>query len=214
MKQLKVFTALLLVMLLMLTACSGKNEPAPAESADAEATADVAETTAPEKEETAAVSDKDLPIEYRLPGTDVVLNAPDYQQVENRLTRVFIDGEELCIAVTGDDFGNATELAEVHSEITALVFGNLSNYVPAESLEVSSDKTVTVNGNDVYYYEGTLHCEGLDLPAFGFTALVDGVQVSVLGYAGSVVNTQPDQSQIDRVKSNVEAMMQTLRVEA
>ena len=90
---------------------------------------------------------------------------------------------------------------------------NIQNYSYVNSLTVKNDSTETVNGVEVYKYEGTVNCGKdtiYDAYVIGYSFIMDGVPCTI---TGSVIDQAQSQDMIDEIKATVEAMIKTLRSE-
>lgn len=216
--KMKRWMALLLAFAMMfaLAACGkGKSEPAPEGSAAEPAQT---ETSGEQEEEQAAQEPSDsaqeLTDQYYIGLTDTYLYGPNYQTVSSGVTRMYVVGRDLMIAVTVPDAEGIASLDEAHQLTSDKFIQNVVNYAEVTSVRADKESTSTVNGFECYQFEGELECTGPSgdyaLYAVGFTTIVEGIPVGVIGTV--LAESQP-QDMIDSVKDTVNAMMQTLQTE-
>ena len=135
-----------------------------------------------------------IPNVYEVALKNIAINVPNWQMIEQGYTDVFIIKGKKYVAVTcsRDSEGIAA-----------------SSYV--NSLNVEKEKTETINGIQVYRYEGTMNCGHdtiYDAYAVGYSFVMDGVACNV---TGSVIDYDQPQEEIDAMRELVDAMIQTLR---
>lgn len=168
----------------------------------------VEENTKPE--ENAKV---DLPLTHKVSGKNIYVDAPNWQEIDKGFTKLYILHGEKYVAITAEKNNTTTDLDKAHEYAFAKFKQNIQNYSYVNSLNVTKNSKETVNGVEVYKYEGTLNCGKdtvYDAYVIGYSFIMDGVPCTI---TGSVVDkTQPDEM-IKEVKSTVEAMIKTLRTE-
>ena len=146
----------------------------------------------------------------------IELPAPPYHLVEMGYTKAaFIYGEQ-CISITGNKSSQATALEEAQNDNIKKYAVGVDNQMHIESLTVAEDEYITINGIEMYRFEGEFNCTrtagSYKQYAVGYTFIMDGVPCSLIG---TVMNKYEEQS--DSVKKDVEekvdALIQTLRSE-
>lgn len=150
---------------------------------------------------------------YKVPGKNIVVNAPDYQAIENGFTKLYILNGERYVAVTADVNTKVNSTKEAHDAAFAFFKNAIQNYSYVNSLNIKKDSTETINGIEVYKYEGTLNCGHdtiYDAYVIGYSFIMDNTPCTI---TGSVINQSQPQEQIDEIKDIVEAMIQSLRSE-
>ena len=116
---------------------------------------------------------------------------------------------------------DASNLDAAHADAIEFFHGDAIDEVTSNQLNVIKDSYVTINGIDMYQYEGTLRCstDNFDLEnpekqreiyAKGYSFIMDGVPCTVIG---GVLGEEQNQSDIDEVSEIIDAMIKTLRSE-
>lgn len=151
---------------------------------------------------------------YQVPAEKIYVNVPDYnyQEIEQGFTKMFVIGRELNVAITSDDTIKTTTLEQAHKEIFNDYTQNLQNYAKIDELKVKTDETVTINGIEMYKFEGELECHydtrRYELYTIGYSFVMDGIPCSI---EGTVLNETQPQDMIDNVRDTVNVMAQTVR---
>ena len=214
----KKLCALLLAFVIMLSmvACGGNNDTPP----DNNTTGSQGESANNQTEnntteDTKKPDDNKIKFSYsfKVPGKNIVIDVPDYQEMEKGFTQLYILHGVKYVAVTAAKNSTATELSAAHEDAFAKFKENIQNYSYVNSLAITKDGTETINGIQVYKYEGTLNCGKdtvYDAYVIGYSFVMDGVPCTV---TGSVIDQAQDKAMIEEMKATVEAMIQTLRSE-
>ena len=154
----------------------------------------------------------ELQTTYKVPLKDIVVDMPNYQQIECGYTKLFTVGREYNIAVTSCKNVNVTELKEAHNSAFAKYQNNYQNYAKINELIISNDSTSTVNGVEVYRFEGELACSDdtgeYKIYTVGYSFIMDGIPCSI---EGTVLNKSQPQEMITEIKDTVDAIIKTLR---
>lgn len=146
----------------------------------------------------------------------IELPAPPYHLVEMGYTKAaFIYGEQ-CISITENKSSQATTLEQAHDDNIKKYAGGVDNQMHIDSLTVSEDEYITINGIEMYRFEGEFNCTRTAGPytqyAVGYTFIMDGVPCSLIGTVINRYEEQPDSVKKD-VEEKVDALIQTLRSE-
>lgn len=150
---------------------------------------------------------------YKVSGKNIVVDVPNYQEINKGFTQLYILHGERYVAITAAKNSTATELSVAHKDAFDKFKENIQNYSYVNSLTITDDNTETVNGVEVYKYEGTLNCGKdtiYDAYVIGYSFIMDGVPCTI---TGSVIDQAQSQDMIDEMKDTVEAMIKTLRSE-
>lgn len=159
-----------------------------------------------------------LSYSYKVPGKNIVIDVPNYQEIEQGYTQLYILHGIKYVAVTAAKKSTATELSAAHADAFAKFKENIQNYSYVNDLTVVSDSVESINGIEMYKYEGTLNCAldysnkdySYDAYVIGYSFIMDGVPCTV---TGSVIDQEQPEDMIAEMKATVEAMIQTLRSE-
>lgn len=176
-----------------------------------------ADNTSEKEEQNASgeeVEYSSLPNTYKVPSKEIYVDCPNYQAIEQGFTRLYIvHGEKYC-AVTSALKADADTLEEAHELAFAKLQQNLVNYEGGINyLDVTADETVVINGIEAYYFEGTINYGTDNIHdgyAVGYSFIVDDVPCQIIG---SVISNEQSAVDIKEIKTNVDAMMRTVRTE-
>ena len=154
----------------------------------------------------------------------IELPAPPYHLVEMGYTKAaFIYGEQ-CISITENKSSQATTLEQAHDDNIKKYAVGVDNQMHIDSLTVSEDEYITINGIEMYRFEGEFNCYNETIIggqaertpytqyAVGYTFIMDGVPCSLIGTVINRFEEQPDSVKKD-VEEKVDALIQTLRSE-
>lgn len=212
----KAIALVIIVSLLsMLVACGKTNQPTSSSTSETEKTISNPDST---NEETNNSTDKNnlLSNTFKIPGKEIYVDVPNYQQIDKGFTKLFILNGERYVALTYDKSATVSTVAEAHETAFNIFKDNIQNYSYVNSLEIAEDATNSINGIQVYRFVGKLNCaldysnreKSYDAYAIGYSFIMDGVPCSIIG---SIVNQDQKTSDINEITDIVDAMIQTLR---
>lgn len=149
---------------------------------------------------------------YRIPAKKIYVNVPDYQEIESGFTKLYVVGRQINIAITADDTIKETALEQAHQAIFKDYVKNMQNYATIDELKIEKDSKVTVNGTEMYKFEGKLECHAetgnYELYTIGYSFVMDGIPCSI---EGTVLDESQPEDMINQVRDTVNAMAQTVR---
>ena len=215
MKKITVFLAVIIIVLTM--ASCGEPSKTSETSTELSVSSETNGTHQDEKK-TPNTSEQILTYTYKVPGKNIYIDVPNYQEIEKGYTELFILNGERYVALTYN-LDSTAESAMDANEVTFSVFkDNIQNYSYVDSMNISESSNETINGNDVYRFSGTLKCaldytdhtKSYDAYAVGYSFVMDGVPCSVIG---SVINQEQKDTDIKEITEIVDAMIDTLRSE-
>lgn len=150
---------------------------------------------------------------HKVPGNNIVIDAPNYQNIELGYTELYIIHENKYVSITAGIPEDEMDLLKAHELAYNEFMLNMSNYNFGE-LAVTNEEYVTINGIDMYRYEGTIsvrnETESHDGYALGYSFIMDGVPCTV---GGAVLEEAQSEETIKEIHDTVEAMILTLRSE-
>ena len=151
---------------------------------------------------------------YNVPLKNIYVDVPNYQEIEQGYTELFIIHDLKYVSVTADRRSSANSLLEAHEIAFNKFKANMQNYEGGiNSINITKSEEIKVNGIDVYSFEGTINY-GTDTKfdgyAKGYSFVLDGVPCEIIG---SVIDKKQDPSTIKEISSVVDAMIKTLRTE-
>ncbi len=151
---------------------------------------------------------------YKVPLKNIYVDVPNYQEIEQAFTELFIVHDSKYVAFTSAKMSNANNTKEAHKVAFKDFTINMQNYEGGiNSINITKSEEIKVNGIDVYSFEGTINY-GTDTKfdgyAKGYSFILDGVPCEIIG---SVIDKKQDPSTIKEISSVVDAMIKTLRTE-
>ena len=157
---------------------------------------------------------------YDVPGKSIYIDVPDWLDTTLGFTW-YTHSDYMFIAIVSQMRSNATDLESAHSDAIEWFHGDVVDEVMSKHLNVAKDSYVTINGIELYQYEGTLSCatdnfdlenpeKQRDIYTKGYSFIMDGVPCTVIG---GLLSDEQNQSDIDDISEIIDAMIQTLRSE-
>lgn len=149
---------------------------------------------------------------YNIPTRNIYMNVPDYQRIESNRSQLFVIGRQINIAVTANWKIQGTTVEQAQEDIFRDYKENLHAWAPIDELKIEQDSKVTINGTEMYKFEGKLACHGeagnYELYTIGYSFVMDGIPCSI---EGTVLDKSQPQDMIDNVRDTINAMAQTVR---
>lgn len=149
---------------------------------------------------------------YNVPTRNIYMNVPDYQRIESNRSQLFVIGRQINIAVTANWRIQGTTVEQAQEDIFRDYKENLHAWAPIDELKIEQDSKVTINGTEMYKFEGKLACHGeagnYELYTIGYSFVMDGIPCSI---EGTVLDKSQPQDMIDNVRDTINAMAQTVR---
>lgn len=224
----KKWTTLLLTAALVctLSACGGGRDRARDEEPSEQGEETGKEMDEAEEEEANQNQDVQMPdnsgaqvslpmpsVTYKVAGKNIYVDVPYWQEIEKGYTRLFTLHGERYVAVSTDKNNTAASLEEAHNLAFEKFKGNIQTESYVNFLNIEEESTETINGIEVYKYEGTVNCGHdtvYDAYVIGYSFIMDGIPCNI---TGSVIDQAQDAEMIDEMRLTVEAMIQTVRSE-
>ena len=154
---------------------------------------------------------------YQVPAEKIYVNVPDtwathYQEIESGFSKLYVIGRQINIAITADDTIKVTTLEQAQEGVFKRYIKNMQNYATIDELKVEKDSKLTVNGTEMYKFEGKLACHSetgnYELYTIGYSFIMDGIPCNI---EGTVLNKSQPEDMINQVRDTVNAMAQTVR---
>lgn len=149
---------------------------------------------------------------YKVPMKNVYIDTPNYQEIEEGYTELFIVHESRYVAITSDRKATASNAKNAHDIAFSKFKTNMTNYEGGvNSISIESEKTETINGIEFYKFEGKINygtSTKHDGYAVGYSFILDGVPCEIIG---SVFDEEQSTKLIKEIKTTVEAMAKTAR---
>lgn len=202
-------------MLLSLCACSESADKNSGENKNnTSSVADSVPTTTADKQEDQTVVDGvelDGGI-HHVPTFDIYIRVPNYHPKENGFTFLYSDNDDIIISIEALILDEGTTLEDAQKRNYEYYVVAMGNYAKIDKLTIEKDENVTINGIDMYKFEGKLNCHAetgnYDLYTIGYTFIMDGIPCCV---QGTVYNEDQPEEMINTTRDTVNAMIKTLR---
>jgi hypothetical protein len=208
---------LCLSMLVSLCSCGNTEETKKTEpkSAGSPTTAQAQEDTNAKQTETNESESKvELADTRKIPLMNIYYDYPNWHFMGKANTDLYIlSGIRYVSFTVNDDDMNISTLEEAHQMAFEDFIVDIQNQSFVNSLSVVTDSTETINGIDVYKFEGTLNCGHdtvYDAFVIGYSFYMDGYPCMILG---SVIDQEQPAEMITDIRDTVEAMMLSVRNE-
>lgn len=164
-----------------------------------------------ESESSSVETEVELPLTHKVPLKQVVISVPKWQNIEYGYTEVYNREEKLYIAFTYDRDKTVEGVKDAHQVAWDKFLVNLRNH-KYEQVILTKEEIVTINGIEMYRYEGTMpyQDDGKSFVGYtvGYSFIMDGVPCTLVG---SVTDPAQSDEYIKQVTDTVEAMIKTLR---
>lgn len=155
-----------------------------------------------------------LPYTYRIPMEDIYIDVPNYQEIAQGYTQVFIVHDSKYVTVTSAFDTQATDAKDAYNKSFDTFRICMQNYESGpKSFNIVTDQTMTINGIDVYYFEGTIRYgeeNPYDTYGIGYSFIMDGIPCAIIG---SVTDKDQPEELKEEIKAVVNAMMLSVRSE-
>ena len=200
------------VLVFSLAACGGTAKPEPANpgpAVDPKSAQQQSEPT-PQSE---PVENSQLENVYKIVSHNIYMDVPNWQKIEEGYSDVFILHGQKFVTITGVLDSDNPTLNEAHDLSFQEFLLGIQNYSYVNELIIEKEETMTVNGIEVYRYEGKLNCGHdtvFEAYAVGYSFVMDGIACNIIG---SVIDKDQPQSEIDAMRQLVDAIMMTVRSE-
>ena len=152
---------------------------------------------------------------YNVPLKKIYVDVPNYQEIEEAYTELFIIHDSRYVTVTADRRNNTAKSAkEAHDPAFSKFKLNMQNYEGGiNGINITKDEETKINGIDMYLFEGTINY-GTDTKFDGYAKgcafVLDGIPCEIVG---SVIDKSQSQALIDEISNIVDEMTQTVRSE-
>lgn len=201
-----------LTMLLSVSACGNSESQQPTDSTISSSQVSQTEGSS---ETVAQSSSTKLSGTYNVPLKAIYVDVPNYQEIEEGYTELFIIHDSRYVAVTADRRNDTAKSAkEAHDPAFLKLKQNMQNYEGGiNDITITKDEETTINGIDMYLFEGTINY-GTDTKFDGYAKgcafVLDGVPCEIVG---SVIDKSQSQELIAEISEIVDEMTQTVRSE-
>ncbi len=149
---------------------------------------------------------------YKVPSKEMYIDYC-YHKIEKGYTRVFLVDNVKFVAFTPLYEEKATDAKAAYQDTYDSFEYAMENYVDVNHLNIEEDRTVNINGIDVYEFKGTMNYQGEDkLNGYfcGYSFVFDGFPCSIIG---GVSDLEQPKAEIEEIKTVVEQMMHSVRSE-
>ena len=201
-----------LTMLLSVTACG--NSESQQSTSSKSSSSDLSSSQTDNSQVSSKSADTKLSRTYNVPLQKIYVDVPNYQEIEQGYTELFIIHDSRYVSVTSafDDVANTPK--EAHDVAFKKLKQNMQNYEGGiNGITITKDEETTINGIDMYLFEGTINY-GTDTKFDGYAKgcafVLDGVPCEIVG---SVIDKSQSQELIDEISEIVDEMTQSVRSE-
>lgn len=203
------------VFVLSLTACGNSSEKTnvSTQASNSISQSDENVSASPEESKNEG-ADSILELTYKVPMKNIYIDAPNYQEIEEGYTELFIVHESKYVAITAARRSEAADSKDACNKAFDVFKISMQNYEGGvNSLNILHDSNATINGIEAYRFEGTLNY-GRDTTydgyAVGYSFIMDGIPCEIIG---SVIDDSQSDALKNEIASIVEAMMKSVRSE-
>lgn len=157
---------------------------------------------------------------YKVPTYDIYIRVPNWHPKENGCTYLLSNNNNMIIAVAAVWVAKGSTLEQAQKDVVDNYILEMQNYAKIKNLTIEKDEYVTINGIDMYKFEGKLNCTAeigdYDLYTIGYTFIMDGIPCCVQGtvfnkeHPEDYLKPQPEEM-INTTRDTVNAMIKTLR---
>lgn len=137
---------------------------------------------------------------------------PNYHPKENGFNYLLSDNDNIIISIASLFSAKGSTLEQAQKDVVDNYILEMQNYAKIKNLTIEKDEYVTINGIDMYKFEGKLNCTSeigdYDLYTIGYTFIMDGIPCCV---QGTVYNEDQPEEMINTTRDTVNAMIKTLR---
>lgn len=201
-----------LTMLLSVSACG--NSELQQSTSSKSSSSDLSSSQTDNSQVSSKSADTKLSRTYNVPLQKIYIDVPNYQEIEQAYTELFIIHDSRYVSITSafDDVANTPK--EAHKVAFKEMIPNMQNYEGGmNSLNITKDEETTINGIDMYLFEGTINY-GTDTKFDGYAKgcafVLDGIPCEIVG---SVIDKSQSQELIAEISEIVDEMTQTVRSE-
>lgn len=155
-----------------------------------------------------------LPYTYCVPLEDIYIDVPNYQEIEQGYTQVYIVHDSRYVTITSDFDSVASDAKDAYLKTFEVFRDNMQNYEGGLNyFNITTDKMMTINGIDIYYFEGTINY-GEENPydgyGVGYSFIMNDIPCAIIG---SVIDKEQPEELKKEIKEIVDVMMQSVRSE-
>lgn len=143
----------------------------------------------------------------------IFVDMPNYQRIEQGYTKLYIVHDLKYVAATVEKHAEVTTLEEAHEAAFRKFVRNVDTDSNINELIIESDSVETINGIEVYKYEGRInvgHFNVYETFITGYSFIFNGLPVNI---SGALDCEEQDEEAIAELKEIVEAMLYTVRSE-
>ena len=136
----------------------------------------------------------------------VVVDVPNWQEIEHGFTQLYIVKQKKFVAVASSDNLEIKSLSEAYKETMDDSLQMMQNYFLPNEMKPEKEENVTINGTEAYHFEGKLNCGHdtiRDIYAVGYTFMMNGIPITI--YGGNL-----DENQSEEISKEVKEWVETM----
>lgn len=200
------------IVLICFSACGG-NDPQD-DNTGKEPSNTESEQTSSNKETNDSTSPENIQLQgtYKVPMENIYVDVPQFQEIEEGLTEVFIERGIKYVAITANWKAEASSLEDAHEKCFEKFADNMANYQGGiNSISITNSQKKTINGVEMIRFEGKINYgtdTKMDGYAVGYTFIMDNIPCEIIG---SVIENDQSSAAINEITSIVDAMSLTVR---
>lgn len=148
---------------------------------------------------------------YKVPGQAIYVDVPDMHPIESGFTQVYFEDLVKYVTFTCIQVETAQDEKEAFGKVFGPFINSMSGLDIINHLGEITGENLTVNGLDVYFFEGKLNCGTnpvYDAYIRGYSFICEGMPCALIGV---VMDEEQSEEEIEAVKELVDAMMDTVR---
>lgn len=151
---------------------------------------------------------------YQVPMKNIYVNIPNYHEMEQAYSELFMVRNSRYIAFTSAISSIAANVKEAHNEAFKEFISNMENYEGGvNGINITKEEITTINDLEVYKFEGTINY-GInqihDGYAIGYSFIMDNIPCEIIG---SVCDDSQSEELIKEIRDLVNEMVKTVRSE-
>ena len=213
MKRTTIYVLLGLMIIMCFSACGGNNNPQE-DNTNKDSSNIVSEPSSSNAEtnDSSSAENDQLKGTYKVPMENIYVDVPQYQEIEEGLTEVFVEKGIKYVAITANWKAEASSLEDAHEKCFEKFADNMANYQGGvNSISITNSQKKTINGIEMIRFEGKINYgtdTKMDGYAVGYTFIMDNIPCEIIG---SVIEKNQSSTAIDDITSIVDAMSLTVR---
>ena len=151
---------------------------------------------------------------HKVSGREMYVDLPAYHEYDKGYTRLFMNPDELFVAVIAQKSTEVSTLEEAFDKAYDCFRRSVQSKILANELTIISDETVTINGIEMYHFEGSLNCgydRFFDINVYGYAFIMAEGNHPMMIMGGNAKEGGQSDELDAQMKEITEAVIQTVR---